>query len=97
MKKRKIAALLAAAWMLAGCAEPAADGPTEHVHTYESAVVAATMEAQGYTLHVCSECGDSYSDAYTDKLPVRKVGIYQLILWWSNASNADKEYPPVAS
>ena len=38
-------------------------------HDYQSSVVAPTTEAQGYTLHTCGNCGNSYTDSYTDKLP----------------------------
>ena len=37
-------------------------------HKYTENVVAPTATAQGYTLHTCSVCGDSYKDNYTDKL-----------------------------
>ena len=35
-------------------------------HTYVTSKVAATYDADGYTLHKCSKCGDSYK---TDKVP----------------------------
>lgn len=34
-------------------------------HKYKDTVVAATPEADGYTLHECTVCGDSYKDKYT--------------------------------
>ena len=37
-------------------------------HSYVDTVVEPTYEAGGYTQHVCSKCGDSYVDNYTDKL-----------------------------
>ena len=37
-------------------------------HNYVDTVVEPTYEAGGYTQHVCSNCGDSYVDNYTDKL-----------------------------
>ena len=38
-------------------------------HDYKAEVVAPTTEAEGYTLHQCANCGDSYKDTYTEKLP----------------------------
>lgn len=35
-------------------------------HSYISTEIPATPESQGYTLHECKECGDSYRDNYTD-------------------------------
>ena len=32
-------------------------------------MVDPTTDAQGYTEHTCTECGHSYKDSYTDKLP----------------------------
>lgn len=37
-------------------------------HDYTSTVVAPTATEQGYTLHKCSRCGDSYKDTYVDAL-----------------------------
>ncbi|MBE6818938.1 MAG: hypothetical protein E7517_07280 [Ruminococcaceae bacterium] len=37
-------------------------------HTYQTEVVAPTCEAQGYTLHACQNCDESYKDNYTDAL-----------------------------
>ena len=37
-------------------------------HKYTAKVVKPTYDAQGYTLHTCSVCGDSYKDTYTAKL-----------------------------
>ena len=38
-------------------------------HDYTTQVIAPTTDAQGYTLHTCKNCGDSYKDTYTAKLP----------------------------
>lgn len=38
-------------------------------HQYTSEVVAPTKDREGYTLHTCSVCGDSYTDNVTAKLP----------------------------
>lgn len=37
-------------------------------HNYESTVVAPTATEQGYTLHKCSRCGDSYQDTFVDPI-----------------------------
>ena len=37
-------------------------------HSYTTKTVAATCTAQGYTLHTCSRCGNSYKDTYTNAL-----------------------------
>ena len=39
------------------------------VHEYYSVVVDPTVDAEGYTLHTCALCGDSYQDSFTEKLP----------------------------
>ena len=35
-------------------------------HKYTTKVVAPTCAAQGYTLHTCSKCGNSYKDTYVN-------------------------------
>lgn len=35
-------------------------------HSYTSTKIPATPSSQGYTLHECKNCGDSYRDNYTD-------------------------------
>ena len=37
-------------------------------HVYTTKVIQSTYDAEGYTLHICSVCGDSYKDNYTAKL-----------------------------
>ena len=37
-------------------------------HSYTTKVVEPTCTEQGYTLHTCSKCGDSYKDNVTNKL-----------------------------
>lgn len=37
-------------------------------HKYETTIVAPTAQEQGYTLHKCSVCGDSFKDNYTEPL-----------------------------
>jgi len=44
-------------------------------HEYDSVVTPPTVDAQGYTTHTCTVCGDSYVDSYTDALTaVAQVG-----------------------
>lgn len=38
-------------------------------HHYTSVVIEPTTAREGYTLHTCSVCGDSYTDNLVDKLP----------------------------
>ena len=38
-------------------------------HSYTSADVPPSCTAEGYTLHECSVCGDTYTDGNTEKLP----------------------------
>jgi len=38
-------------------------------HHYTSVVIEPTTDREGYTLHTCSVCGDSYTDNLKDKLP----------------------------
>ncbi|MGN0611662.1 MAG: fibronectin type III domain-containing protein [Ruminiclostridium sp.] len=42
-------------------------------HTYSNTVVKPTYTEQGYTLHTCTKCGDSYKDNYTAKLTLSAV------------------------
>ncbi len=37
-------------------------------HTYQTSVTAPTCTEKGFTTHTCSQCSDSYADAYTDAL-----------------------------
>lgn len=41
---------------------------SDHIHTYTDNVTAPTCTEQGYTTHTCADCGDSYTDSYTDAL-----------------------------
>lgn len=36
----------------------------DHVHSYQATVVSPKCAEQGYTLYVCTTCGDSYKDNY---------------------------------
>ena len=40
-------------------------------HDFQETVIAPTAEAEGYTLHTCSRCGETYRDQETPKLQVR--------------------------
>lgn len=46
-----------------------------HKHSYTATVIEPTCTESGYTIHACS-CGDSYSDAFTDRAP------HHLGDWW---------------
>ena len=39
-----------------------------HTHDYEAIITPPTCTEQGYTLHTCKNCGDSYKDMYSDAL-----------------------------
>ena len=66
-------------------------------HKYVDTVVKPTYTAQGYTLHKCSVCGNSYKDTYTAKLTLAKVTGVKLTgraadalrINWTKNSNAD--------
>ncbi|MBQ3639295.1 MAG: leucine-rich repeat domain-containing protein, partial [Clostridia bacterium] len=47
--------------------QSAETGDTSHEHRCENTVVPPSC-TEGYTLHVCTECGYSYTDTYTDAL-----------------------------
>ena len=47
------------------CGTTVKEIPT-HAHSYKTKVVKPTCIAKGYTLHECSECGNSYRDTYTN-------------------------------
>lgn len=52
-------------------------GKTETVpHSYEETVVKPTCVSEGYTEYICSACGDSYRDDFTEKTPHVYDGIY---------------------
>ena len=40
--------------------------PSEH--SYVDTIVKPTCDAQGYTLHTCSACGNEYRDHYVESL-----------------------------
>ena len=42
-------------------------------HSYNADIVQPTFEGEGYTIHTCSVCGDSYIDNYTEKLSLEPV------------------------
>lgn len=47
----------------------ASGNTTLHIHHYVQSVIPPTPWEKGYTLYTCSECGYSYTDNYTSKLP----------------------------
>lgn len=51
------------------CGDTYTDGQTDALgHSYIVSTIAPTTTEQGYDLHQCSRCGDSYQDNYTDQL-----------------------------
>ena len=42
---------------------------TQHVHNYTKTIIEPTIWDVGYTLYTCTDCGYSYQDNYTSKLP----------------------------
>ncbi len=42
-------------------------------HNYSTEIVNPTYDNEGYTLHTCTKCGDSYISDYTAKLTLSKV------------------------
>lgn len=51
-------------------------------HQYQDTVVEPTETSQGYTLHTCLVCGDSYQDSFTDWIPEEHqhiFGMWQIV------------------
>ena len=68
MKKKIIVVLFAAVFCCSLAAGLTACKKISHEHTYETEVVAPNCTEQGYTLHTCKGCGDSYKDTYVSAL-----------------------------
>ena len=68
MKKKIIVVIFAAVFCCSLAAGLTACKKISHEHTYETEVVAPTCTEQGYTLHTCTGCGDSYKDTYVSAL-----------------------------
>ena len=68
MKKKIIVVILAAVFCCSLAAGLTACKKISHEHTYETEVVAPNCTEQGYTLHTCTGCGDSYKDTYVSAL-----------------------------
>ncbi len=68
MKKKIIVVIFAAVFCCSLAAGLTACKKISHDHTYETEVVAPTCTEQGYTLHTCKGCGDSYKDTYVSAL-----------------------------
>ena len=63
--KRQLVLILSLIFMftiLVGCGDDKID------HNYTSTIVYPTCTEQGYTLHICNDCGDTYKDTYVDAL-----------------------------
>ena len=54
-------------------------------HSYEPQVVLPTYFEQGYTLHICSVCGDSYKDTYVEALQRVELSQAELKLEYTSA------------
>lgn len=67
MKKKIIVVIFAAVFCCSLAAGLTACKKISHEHTYETEVVAPTCTEQGYTLHTCTGCGDSYLVKQTSK------------------------------
>lgn len=68
MKKKIIVVIFAAVFCCSLASGLTACKKISHEHTYETEVVAPTCTEQGYTLHTCTGCGDSYKDTYVSAL-----------------------------
>ena len=68
MKKKIIVVIFAALFCCSLAMGLTACKKISHEHTYETEVVAPTCTEQGYTLHTCKGCGDSYKDTYVSAL-----------------------------
>lgn len=68
MKKKIIVVILAAVFCCSLAAGLTACKKISHEHTYKTEVVAPNCTEQGYTLHTCTGCGDSYKDTYVSAL-----------------------------
>lgn len=64
MKKKIIVVIFAAVFCCSLAAGLTACKKISHEHTYKTEVVAPNCTEQGYTLHTCTGCGDSYKDTY---------------------------------
>ncbi len=49
------------------CGSSAIKSESGSWHNYTTSVIAPTCSEQGYTLHSCTNCGNSYKDTYTEK------------------------------
>ena len=68
MKKKIIVVIFAAVFCCSLAAGLTACKKISHEHTYKTEVVAPNCTDQGYTLHTCKGCGDSYKDTYVSAL-----------------------------
>ena len=68
MKKKIIVVIFAAVFCCSLAAGLTACKKISHEHTYKTEVVAPICTEQGYTLHTCTGCGDSYKDTYVSAL-----------------------------
>ena len=57
------------------CGETETRAIAKTAHTYTTKIVAPTTTTQGYTLHTCTVCSDSFKDTYTAKLTPKAESI----------------------
>lgn len=62
-------------------------------HKYVNTVFPATPTEQGYTLHVCSVCGNEYKDAYTDYVDENAP---RIVVSDARGIHGDKIYVPIS-
>lgn len=68
MKKKIIVVIFAAVFCCSLASGLTACKKISNEHTYKTEVVAPNCTEQGYTLHTCTGCGDSYKDTYVSAL-----------------------------
>lgn len=89
-------------WCCSGCGKYFADESTTNEidygswaipavgHDYTQRIVSPTCLEQGYTLHTCQNCGDTYSDSFTDKLG-HSYGEWQTIIAATCTENGEQQ------
>lgn len=68
MKKKILVTIIATVFCCSLAVGLTACGKKPHEHSYGTEVFAPTCTEQGYTLHTCTGCGDSYKDTYVAAL-----------------------------
>lgn len=65
-KTTKLLSIVLAVVIALSCFAVLAFAADEHTHSYTATVVQPTCADKGYTIHVCSDCGDYYKDSYVN-------------------------------